>query len=69
MIELQPFYDQCVKALFGGTPFPAAKTANQREMLNDFRNTMKLFHRTKWVEEARDIGLSHDLATTLVESI
>lgn len=69
MVELQPFYDQCVSALFKGTPFPAAKTVNQREMLNDFRNTMKFFHRSKWNEEATDIGNEFGLSTELVSAL
>jgi hypothetical protein len=63
LTKLQGFYNSCVVAMFSGKPFPQARGVNERDMLNDFRTTMSQFHRTKWHEEARDIGLEYGLDT------
>ena len=66
---LQQFYNECLKALFKGTPFPKAKSPNERDMLNDFRTTMSQFHRAKWNEEAADIGAEYGLDTELLVTL
>jgi hypothetical protein len=62
-MPLQAFYDSCLVALFKGTPFPRARGNNQEDMLHDFRTTMGQFHRSRWHEEATDIGLEYGLET------
>lgn len=62
-MSLQEFYNLCLQALFKGTPFPRALNHNQEDMLHDFRVTMGQFHRSKWHEEATDIGLEYGLET------
>ena len=68
-MPLQAFYNQCLQALFRGTPFPQASTHNQEDMLHDFRVTMSQFHKNNWHEEATDIGLEYDLETELLATL
>ncbi len=63
MNDLQSFYNACLQAMFRGIPYPKAQGHNQHDMLSDFRKTMKFFHRSKWTEEAKDIGLEYGLET------
>lgn len=67
--SLQGFYNLCVKALFNATPFPKALDRNQKDMLGDFRTTLGQFHRAKWHEEARDIGLEYGLETETLATL
>lgn len=63
LTKLQDFYNACLVAMFSGRPFPTPKAVNERDILSDFRTTMSQFHRTKWQDEARDIGLEYGLDT------
>ncbi len=69
LTALQEFYNSCVHALFTARPFPKAKGANQLDMLSDFRTTMTQFHRSRWAEEAKDIGLEYGLETETVNAL